>query len=374
MRPLQVELRQHAPFAMQVALRCEPGELLALAGPSGSGKSTLLRSIAGLHRPAEGRIACGDTRWFDSHAGLCLPVRERPVGLVFQNYALFPHLSALHNVMQAIPAHQPGRRERAADWLRRVHLHELAHRLPRELSGGQQQRVAVARALAREPAVLLLDEPFSAVDRGTREALYAELAELRQQLEIPVVLVTHDLDEAARLADRIALLSQGRIVQSGRPLQVLQQPASVEVAQLLGLKNIGRALMLRHEAHCSWLDWGGVAVKVPPAPAFAPGTPVAWCIPTDSVLLMPSDRAPTHAWDTVFEGELTRVVPASGSLQITLRSLTASPQALVMAVPSHLASRRALAPGLRLPLRLRGDAICVMPAAAPALPHGPITA
>jgi molybdate transport system ATP-binding protein len=368
MKPLQVDLRQQVPFAMQVALRCEPGELLALAGPSGSGKSTLLRSIAGLHRPAEGRITCGDTPWFDSAARMCLPARERAVGLVFQSYALFPHLSALHNVMQAIPAHQPGRRERAADWLRRVHLQDLAHRLPRELSGGQQQRVAVARALAREPAVLLLDEPFSAVDRATREVLYAELAELRQQLEIPVLLVTHDLDEAARLADRIALMSQGRIVQTGAPLQVLQQPATLEVAQLLGLKNIGSATVLRHEAGSSWLDWHGIAVKVPPCPALAAGSPVTWCIPTDSVLLMPADRAPTHAWDTVFDAELTQLLPAGGSLQIRLRALAVPSQTLTMTVPSHLASRRALAPGLRLPLRLRGDAVCVMPPAA----HGPI--
>jgi molybdate transport system ATP-binding protein len=361
MKPLQVQLRQWAPFEMAVSLRCEPGELLALAGPSGSGKTTLLRSIAGLHRPAEGRIACGDAVWFDSAGGVQVPARERPVGLVFQSYALFPHLSALHNVMQAIPGPRAERQARAADWLRRVHLHEMAHRLPRELSGGQQQRVAVARALAREPKVLLLDEPFSAVDRATRELLYDQLAELRQQLEIPVLLVTHDLDEAARLADRIALLSQGRVVQSGRPLQVLQQPASVEVARLLGLKNIGRATVRGHDADCSWLDWHGIAIKVPSALRFPIGSDVAWCIPTDSVLLMPGERAPTHPWDTVFDAELTHLMPAGGSLQIALRPLAGPAQTLVMSVPSHLASRRALAVGLRLPLRLRGDAVCVMP-------------
>ena len=205
---LAVRVVENVPIPLDASFACESGELLALTGPSGSGKSTLLRCIAGLERGARGRIACGDAVWLDSERGLNLVPQQRSVGIVFQQYALFPHLTALRNVEAAL-GHRPRatRASRARELLASVHLSGLEDRRPSQLSGGQQQRVAMARALARDPQVLLLDEPFAAVDRVTRQKLYRELAELRRTLAMPIVLVTHDLDEAAMLADRIGVMS-----------------------------------------------------------------------------------------------------------------------------------------------------------------------
>ena len=233
---LHVRLRQTGPIPLAVEFSCDQGELLALIGLSGSGKTTTLRSIAGLYRPREGRVRCNGSVWLDTKRGLDLPPHRRPVGLVFQTYALFPHMTALGNVVAAL-GHRPAneRVARARDLLTLVHLAGFEARRPAALSGGQQQRVAVARALAREPAVLLLDEPFSAVDRPTRRKLHGELAELRQSVRIPIVLVTHDVEEAAALADRLCVIDHGETLQSGRPAELLSRPANARVAMALDL-------------------------------------------------------------------------------------------------------------------------------------------
>jgi molybdate transport system ATP-binding protein len=213
---LEVELSQGAPIPLEASLACAPGEMLALVGPSGSGKSTILRCIAGLRTPARGRVSVGGDSWFDSGKGISRPPRARAVGFVFQSYALFPHLTAHGNVVAAMShVAAPERAGRAAALLERVRLRGLEARRPDELSGGQRQRVAMARALARDPRVLLLDEPFSAVDRSTREVLYRELAALKRELAMPMVLVTHDIEEAAMLADRMSILHRGRTLQAG---------------------------------------------------------------------------------------------------------------------------------------------------------------
>jgi molybdate transport system ATP-binding protein len=235
-RGLQVRLSQRAPIPLGVELACGEGELLALVGPSGSGKTTILRAVAGLYRPQSGKVTCGGEDWLDTGRGLDLPPHRRRVGLVFQSYALFPHMTALGNVAAALH-HRPAdeRAARARALLALVHLEGLEERRPAELSGGQQQRVAVARALAREPAVLLLDEPFSAVDRRTRRKLHEDLAELRQAVNVPIVLVTHDIDEAVALADRMCVLDRGETLQAGTPAEVLAAPASERVAAALDL-------------------------------------------------------------------------------------------------------------------------------------------
>jgi molybdate transport system ATP-binding protein len=234
--PLQVRLRQTARIPLNVDLSCREGELVALVGPSGSGKSTVLRSIAGLYRPQYGVVTSNGAVWLDTNRAIDVPPHLRRVGLVFQNYALFPHKTALGNVMAALGHRPPGeRKQRARELLALVHLSGLEHRRPATLSGGEQQRVAVARALAREPAVLLLDEPFSAVDRRTRRRLHDELAGVRRAVRIPIVLVTHDLDEAAALADRICVLDRGETLQAGTPGEVMATPASQRVAEALDL-------------------------------------------------------------------------------------------------------------------------------------------
>jgi molybdate transport system ATP-binding protein len=227
---LRLSLRQAGPIPLDLELTCAAGEVLGLVGPSGAGKTTVLRTIAGLMRATGGRIECGGETWFDAGRGLHLPPHRRRVGLVFQEHALFPHLSALGNVATALTHVARGeRRARAGALLARVHLGGLEHRRPDALSGGQRQRVAIARALARDPAVLLLDEPFSAVDRRTRTRLHQEIAGLRADLSIPMLLVCHDLDEVSRLSDRVALLDQGHLRLVGRPMEVLDDPIAREL-------------------------------------------------------------------------------------------------------------------------------------------------
>jgi molybdate transport system ATP-binding protein len=220
---LEVSLRQTGPIPLAIDFTVAPGEALALVGPSGAGKSTVLRAIAGLYRPAEGRIACGSRVWFDSTAGIDLAPRARQAGLVFQSYALFPHMTALGNVAEAM-LDQPRklREDRAAALLARVHLDGLEMRLPRALSGGQQQRVALARALARDPAILLLDEPFSAVDQPTRRALHRLLARIRATTPAPMVFVSHDVEDAASSANRICFVEGGTTIEQGPTNEMLK--------------------------------------------------------------------------------------------------------------------------------------------------------
>ncbi|TVR07334.1 MAG: molybdenum ABC transporter ATP-binding protein [Salinarimonadaceae bacterium] len=243
---LDVRARASAPIPLDIAFRVEPGELLALVGPSGSGKSTMLRTIAGLWTPTEARVMVNGETWLDTATGLDRAPHRRRVGIVVQSYALFPHMTALANVVSGM-GHRPAREreEQARRLLALVHLDGLEERKPAELSGGQQQRVAVARALAREPAALLLDEPFSAVDRATRERLYDEIRALRAHLAMPTVLVTHDIAEARLLADRMVVIEHGRVVRSGETGTVLLDPA---VMRSMGLREVSSILPAAIEA------------------------------------------------------------------------------------------------------------------------------
>ena len=207
------------------------GEVAALLGPSGCGKSTVLRAIAGLIRPAKGTISLGTTDL------LRVPARSRGIGMVFQNYALFPHMTVAENVAyplacQGIP--KPERRARVDEMLRLIQLDGFARRLPHQLSGGQQQRVAVARALAGRPSLLLLDEPFGALDRALRFDLQVEMLRLQRALGITTLLVTHDQEEAQSLANRLVLMNRGRIEQIDTPSRIYDRPRSLFVNRFIG--------------------------------------------------------------------------------------------------------------------------------------------
>jgi len=224
---LAITLRQDGPITLDVDIVVAPGQTLALVGASGAGKTTVLRSIAGLYRPRHGRIVCDGQAWLDTGDDIDLRARARRAGFVFQSYALFPHLSALANVMEAMLDRPRIEREgRAAELLARVHLDGLGAHLPASLSGGQQQRVALARALARDPQVLLLDEPFSAVDHPTRRALHALLAEIRASTPMPIVFVSHDVEDAARAADQVCFLQSGKSVEAGATRAILDDAGS----------------------------------------------------------------------------------------------------------------------------------------------------
>lgn len=361
---LALRVRQRGPIPLDAELACAPAEVLALVGPSGSGKSSLLRCIAGLLTPAEGRIVCAGETWLDTARGVNVPTPRRRIGFVFQSYALFPHLTALENVMEGLGDLPPGaRRARAKALLDMVHLGGLEDRRPRRLSGGQQQRVAVARALARDPHVLLLDEPFSAVDRSTREKLYGELAELRRQLRMPVILVTHDLDEATMLADRMCILSHGKTLQSGAPLEVLQRPASVAVARLTGMKNIFDGEVVRHDpgTGTTTLAWQGRRLPVALQEAFPPGSAVAWAVPADGVLLLGPDAASRGSRDTLIETTIASLTLLGDRVRMALRADGPQPAMFFTAVPRHVTVRYDLGEGRPLTVRLRGESIWLMP-------------
>lgn len=355
---LQLQLKQCGPIALDARLDCAPGEILALVGPSGSGKSTLLRSIAGLYQPQTGRIECAGESWFDSSRGIALPTACRRIGMVFQQFALFPHLSAEDNVAEALLDHPTAERTaRARDWLDRVHLKGLHQRLPHQLSGGQQQRVALARALAREPKVLLLDEPFSAVDRATREALHAELAELRETFRMPVILVTHDLEEATLLADRMCILSEGTTLQTGSPDQLLQSPESAAVARMLGMRNIFTGTLLAHEDGYSLLGWGDHVLRVRAHTHLPAGTEVKWGIPVSGVLLMPLAGRPGTPLDNPVSVQINRLLSLGEHYRVNLES---AGQPLTMNVARHVAQRYGLKEGESIEVRLRGETIHLM--------------
>ena len=200
---------------------------IALVGPSGAGKTSVLRSVAGLVRPQSGRIALEDDVWFDSERGIFKPPDERRVGLVFQEYALFPHMTVRQNVLYGGP-------KRADEYLERFRISHLAKARPGELSGGERQRVALARALARDPGVLLLDEPLSALDAHTKVAVRGELQELLRELGLPALLVTHDYEDAAALADLVGVIVDGELRQVASPREIVASPADGFVAAFTG--------------------------------------------------------------------------------------------------------------------------------------------
>jgi molybdate transport system ATP-binding protein len=362
-RYLRVRVRQDAPIPLDAELACGPGELLALVGPSGSGKSTILRCIAGLHRPRAGLVSCNGTRWLDSEQGLDLPPQSRAVGLVFQHYALFPHLSAEANVVAAL-GHLPHakRAGRARELLTLVRLEGLEQRRPAALSGGQQQRVALARALARDPAVLLLDEPFSAVDQVTRRALQRELAELRRRLNIPIVLVTHELDEAAVLADRMCILYRGRTLQTGSPRDIMARPRDTLVARLIGTRNLfeGEVTEQRPDAGVTVLRWAGYVLDAPYNPEFAPGERVSWLVSPASVLrLRPDGSAGTERGNLV-RGVVADVAPIADTTQVTIHVDDSGGCELFFLTGSETVARDGLAQGDRVLVSLLREGIHIM--------------
>jgi sulfate transport system ATP-binding protein len=236
-----------------VSLDIESGELVALLGPSGSGKTTILRMVAGLEYADGGAIYFGDQDATD------IPVRDRGVGFVFQHYALFPHMTVAQNIAFGMKVSKVKRDKaaidaRVTDLLRLVRLDGLGDRFPAQISGGQRQRVALARALSVDPKVLLLDEPFGALDANVRHDLRRWLREIHSELGITTIFVTHDQEEALDLADRVVILKDGQIVQQGTPQQVCRDPQSAFVMKFLGDANVLAAEVRDGRAHAGGLS------------------------------------------------------------------------------------------------------------------------
>ena len=249
--------------------RFEAGaEIVVLFGHSGAGKSLTLQLIAGLLRPDAGRIVIGGEPVFDSEAGLNLPPQARRTGYVVQDLALFPHMSVAENV--AFGMSGADRERRLGDLLGLMRLEAFRDRKPRSLSGGQQQRAALARALAREAGLLLLDEPFSALDESLRVELRRELIRLRSELDLSVIFVTHDLREAHLVADRLAVFDAGRLLQFGGRERVFRQPANRRVAELTGVANILHGRVAAARGGALTIEAGGASLRAPAPDGWRP--------------------------------------------------------------------------------------------------------
>src|SRR5437762_30424 len=248
------------------------GEMVALLGPSGCGKSTLLRIVSGFIRQTQGRVL------FDGQAVDHLSPSRRGVGIVFQNYALFPHMTVAENVAYGLQAHRWPREKiapRVAEMLALVHMSEFAARKPRQLSGGQQQRVALARCLAIDPKVLLLDEPFGALDKNLRLDMQIEVKRLVRESGVTTILVTHDQEEALSMADRIAVMSRGVIEQVSTPTEIYDAPKTLFVNEFVGTTNVFSGEFSRSVDAARVALGGGIGIDVPSKPGFISGSRVA---------------------------------------------------------------------------------------------------
>jgi molybdate transport system ATP-binding protein len=343
-----IRLRQVAPIPLNVEFACDRGEILVIAGPSGSGKTTILRSVAGLHRPQTGRIDCHGQCWFDSAEGLSLPVQDRAVGMVFQHYALFPHLTAGQNIGIALRhLRKQDRHPRITALMHMVNMQGLERRRPHQLSGGQQQRIALARALARNPEILLLDEPFSAVDQLTRKKLLRELAALKRQFNIPVILVTHDLDEARKLADKLCIIHRGRSLQTAHPETIMTRPDSATIARLVGLENIFTGTVKGHDSDkgITYVAWGESLLEAAYQDSHAPGSQVDWVIPAENLILHRRDRPSKGERENPVHGEIVEFIPMGETVSVLIRVPQEDQRLLSMTVPTHVARRNTLESG-----------------------------
>jgi molybdate transport system ATP-binding protein len=336
---LRVEARTRlGALDLDLTVEVAPGECLAVAGPSGAGKTSLLRVAAGLLRPEHGLVEAGGETWLDTRRRLDLPPERRRCGYLFQEYALFPHLSAWQNV--AYPLRGSDRRRRAAALLDRFGMSALADSRPSTLSGGERQRVALARALAREPDVLLLDEPLSALDARTRAGAVRELAALLRDADVPAVLVTHDFAEAAALGDRVAIVDAGRLLQEGSPSDLAAAPQSAFVADFTG------AVVLTGTAHGApdglthvELDGGGTVTSTDRASG-----PVAVSVYPWEIAIEPAGEAPHGSTQNRLAAEVLSVTVVGNRVRLGL----AGPQPLAAEITGTSADALGLRPGVRV--------------------------
>lgn len=356
---LEVSLQQYNSPALDVKMRCNAGELLALVGPSGSGKTTVLRSIAGLHTVNSGFIKCASTSWLDTKNNVNISVQRRRVGMVFQHYALFPHKTALENVALAIRGKSTKEKKLlAASWLERTNMTGMENRQPNELSGGQRQRVALARALAGNPSVLLLDEPFSAVDQQTRRKLYRELAKLRAGLEIPMILVTHDVLEVQQLADNLCLIHKGQTLQQGTVHDVITKPNSKNIAKLLGHQNLFTATVASLHPTLSVFKLSDTGQLNGPVVNLAKGVKVTLLIAPSAISLVTHDKGCSDV-PNLLSGTVRDAVSMGDEWSLTVH-LNAITKSLRFRVPAHTVSPEQMRPGKPINVNVRSSGIYII--------------
>ncbi len=360
---LDISLRKRLPgFRVEVDLSMDD-ELLVLFGPSGAGKSLVLKMISGIIAPDEGRVAAGGATLFDSSANVNLPMRVRRVGHLFQDYALFPHMTVYENIAYGI-AGKDGEevRKKVGELLSVMRLTGLEKRCPHELSGGQKQRTALARTLAAGPRVLLLDEPFSALDYQVREKLRADLLNIHLMYPMTTVLVTHDLEEAFMLGKRIAVINNGSIEQAGTQEDVFYRPLTRNVARFMGVRNIfsGKVAAL-DGAHVIMdnPDIGMVKAPMPPGPALSPGDDVSFCIRPEEILVIRPDRVLGKVQDNILECRITGTV-GRGSTHILYLEAGEGKTPLKAELPNFVLRKLGLAAGRHIKVSLKKENIWVI--------------
>ncbi len=344
----------------QLHVQLEVGaEIVVLFGPSGSGKTTTLNALAGLVTPDRGQITLdAQTLFRDSTVapGINVPTHRRRVGYVFQHYALFPHLTAHENI--GFPLKGPQRQVRVGELLERMNLAHLANRYPHELSGGQQQRVAIARALASAPRILLLDEPFSALDVAVRQHLQRDLVALQRDLELPVIYVTHRLEDAFAVGQRLAVMHDGQLAQVGPIADVLRYPANPQVAAIMGIPNLFQAQVAAAHLDGLVLTWDGLQLVAPPQALAVDQRVTAYIRPEDIKIIYPDRPLADAVRDNQVSGRIVAnsLHPGGRVLHVVL----ANYHEIEVRYATHTYAPLSLHVGDWVQLSLRRDALVVI--------------
>ena len=308
-----------------VSISVGEGELVALLGPSGCGKSTLLRIVPGFIRQTSGRIL------FDGASVDHLAANRRGVGIVFQNYALFPHMTVRENIAYGLQARKWNRAEiapRVDEMLARVQMSAFGERTPRQLSGGQQQRIALARCLATDPKVLLLDEPFAALDKNLRFGMQVEIKRLQREYGITTIMVTHDQEEALSMADRIAVMNKGHLEQIAAPTEIYDNPATLFVNQFVGASNLLPGTLVSADAESSLIRLdNGATLRAGRPRGVAAGARVVVTLRPEQIILSAS------ATDFALAGRIASVMPLGPQIAYEVELSTTVPTALKIIVP-----------------------------------------
>lgn len=360
---LRFSLKKTFPgFDTSVELAAEQ-ELMVLFGPSGAGKSLVLKMVSGIIKPDAGTVSVDGETVFDSSSCIDAPIRKRKIGYLFQDYALFPHMTVRENIAYGVSRADKARTDSLVKELIEVmRLSGLEKRYPHEVSGGQKQRAALARTLAAGPRILLLDEPFSALDFQVREKLRADLVNIHRLFPVTTVLVTHDLEEAFMLGTRIAVINNGRFEQVGSREDVFYRPATRNVARFLGVRNIfdGRVSKIRdEEVEMDTPGLGAIKTHAPKRLGLSAGGPVTFCIRPEEILVIRPDRPPGRVADNVVEGVILSTT-GKGSTHILYLG-AGSGVVLKIELPNFVVRKLDLKEGKRIKVALKKENIWIIP-------------
>lgn len=308
-------------FTLDVSFEIE-NELVVLFGPSGSGKTTLFKCISGITELDNGKVIVGNKVYFDNEKKINLPIQKRNLGYVFQSYTLFPHMNVRKNIECGLKGWDNETKDkRVLEMLSLLHIEELETRYPTQLSGGQKQRVALARALAPKPEILLLDEPFSALDQEIRVELAQKIKDLQTQIQIPVLFITHSLEEAFQLADKILILYKGKAQQFGTPEEIFYHPNNLHVAELVGISNIFNDAYVEkydEESECTVIKNGNLSLRIKNKSLKA-GDKVSWGIHPENVTLILPELCSESQNDNTYSARINSIVNKGPKKRIKIK-------------------------------------------------------